>query len=644
MLGACYYPEHWPEEIWATDARRMREAGLKVIRIAEFGWARMESAPGVFHWDWLDKAIETLTAEGLQIVLGTPTAAPPRWLIDLHPEILPTDRNGNPRKFGSRRHYTVVSPALHEATRRIVAAMAERYGNHPAVTGWQVDNEFGCDDTIFAWGDVDRRHFQDWLKARYGTVDALNAAWGNEFWSMQVTRFDEVELPCGQVCAINPAAQIDYMRCRSDAFNAYFKLQADIIRAHSPGRFLTHNAMGYSHTFDHFEMGRMMDVASWDSYPLGRMEGLMVSEEERTRWARTGHPDISGLQHDHYRAVGQGRFWIMEQQPGPVNWAQWNAIPEPGMVRLWTWEALAHGAEAVVYFRWRQCPFAQEQMHSGLLRPDSEMSPGGQEAVRVAQELEALGTLPETTQALVALVFDYSAAWVLQFEPQGQDYDIRMLLIRWYEAFRKLGVDVDVVPAGASLEGYKAVIVPILPIITGAAHGAFEATQAPVLFGPRAGAKTENFAIPDTLPPGPRLQELLPLKVGEVESMRPGLEEKVSGRVHGTVRRWRENIETDLEVLSRFQTGAPALVANGNYHYLAGWPEPDLLEELARMMLAKTGVKPVDLPEQVRLRRRGDLVFAFNYGPESWTVPVAGEDLLLGTKDLAAYDVACWRE
>lgn len=644
MLGACYYPEHWPEEVWATDARRMREAGLKVIRIAEFGWARMESAPGIFHWEWLDKAIGTLAAEGLQVVLGTPTAAPPRWLIDLHPEILPVDHNGNPRKFGSRRHYTVASPALHEATRRIVTAMAERYGTHPAVTGWQVDNEFGCDDTIFAWGEVDRRHFQDWLKARYRTVEALNAAWGNEFWSMQVTRFEEVELPSGQVCAINQATQIDYMRCRSDAFMDYFKLQADIIRAHSPGRFVTHNAMGYSHTFDHFEMGRMMDVASWDSYPLGRMESLMVSEAERTRWARTGHPDISGLQHDHYRAVGQGRFWIMEQQPGPVNWAKWNAIPEPGMIRLWTWEALAHGAEAVVYFRWRQCPFAQEQMHSGLLRPDSEMSPGGREAAVVASELAALGPLPETRQAPVALVFDYSAAWVLQFEPQGQDYDIRMLLIRWYEAFRKLGVDVDVVPAGASLEGYKAVIVPVLPIVAPDALAAFDATDAPVLFGPRAGSKTENFAIPDSLPPGPLLQSLLPLKVSEVESMRPGLEEKVSGVVQGTVRRWRENIETDLEVLARFQTGSPALVANGNYHYLAGWPEPDLLEELAQMMLAKAGVKPVDLPEQVRLRRRGNLVFAFNYGPESWTVPVAGEDLLLGTKDLAAYDVACWRE
>lgn len=644
MLGACYYPEHWPEDVWATDARRMREAGLKVIRIAEFGWARMETAPGIFHWDWLDKAIETLAAEGLEIVLGTPTAAPPRWLIDLHPEILPVDRDGNVRKFGSRRHYTVVSPKLHEATRRIVTAMAERYGAHPSVIGWQVDNEFGCDDTVFAWGDVDRAHFQSWLKAKYGTPEELNRAWGNEFWSMQVTRFEEVELPAGQVCAINRATQIDYMRCRSDAFNAYFKLQADIIRAHSPGRFLTHNAMGYSHTFDHFEMGRMMDLASWDSYPLGRMESLLVSEAERTRWARTGHPDISGLQHDHYRAVGQGRFWIMEQQPGPVNWAKWNAIPEAGMIRLWTWEALAHGAEAVVYFRWRQCPFAQEQMHSGLLRPDSEMSPGGREAAIVAGELDALGSLPETTKAPVALVFDYSAAWVLQFEPQGHDYDIRMLLIRWYEAFRKLGVDVDIVPSGQPLDGYKAVVVPVLPIVSEAAHAAFATATAPVLFGPRAGSKTGNFAIPDSLPPGPLLQGLMPLKVAEVESMRPGLEEKVTGVVQGTVRRWRENIETDMQVLARFSTGAPALVAKGNHHYLAGWPEPDLLEDLARMLLAKAGISPLDLPEHVRLRRRGNLVFAFNYGPQSWTVPVSEDALLLGTRELAAYDVACWRE
>ncbi|MCY1666795.1 beta-galactosidase [Rhizobium sp. SL86] len=643
MLGVCYYPEHWPEEIWADDARRMVETGISVVRIAEFAWSRMETAPGVFDWSWLDRAVETLTSAGLKLVLGTPTAAPPRWLVDLHPEILPVDRNGQPRLFGSRRHYTPASPAFIEATRRIVTAMTERYGHHPAIIGWQVDNEFGCDDTIFSWGSLDRSQFQAWLKTRYGTIDGLNTAWGNDFWSMALTDFAQVELPARQVCDVNPAVQLDFMRCRSDLFLDYFRLQADIIRAQAPGRFVTHNFMGFSHTFDHFEMGRQMDVASWDSYPLGRVESLPFPEAERNRWARTGHPDISGLQHDLYRAVGNGRFWIMEQQPGPVNWANWNAVPERGMVRLWTWEALAHGAEAVVYFRWRQYRKAQEQMHAGLLRPDHAASQGGKEAQRVAEDLRRIGDLPATTPASVALVFDYQAAWVTQFQPQGKDFDYRMLKLRWYEAFRRLGIDVDIVEPGASLSGYRLVLVPTLPILTEAALKAFAETDALILFGPRTGSKDENFAIPQSLPPGPRLQHLMPLTVAEVESMRPGLSASVSGAVCGTVTRWRDYIETDLDILSRFADGEPALVAAGRLHYLAGWPEADLLNTLARYLLEKADLAILDLPDHIRLRRRGPLTFAFNYGPESWTVPVAAERLLLGEAELKPYDVACWR-
>ncbi|SIQ43737.1 beta-galactosidase [Rhizobium sp. RU35A] len=643
MLGVCYYPEHWPEEIWAEDARRMAEAGIGVVRIAEFAWARLEQAPGVFDWAWLDRAIEALAAQGLKLVLGTPTAAPPRWLVDLHPDILPVDRNGLPRLFGSRRHYTPASPAFIEATRRIVTAMAERYGNHPSVIGWQVDNEFGCDDTIFSWGPLDRGHFQNWLKVRYTTVDALNAAWGNDFWSMAVSDFAEVELPTRQVCDINPSVQLDFMRCRSDLFIDYFRLQAEIIRTHAPDRFVTHNFMGFSHTFDHFEMGRQMDVASWDSYPLGRIESLPFAEDERNRWARTGHPDVTALQHDLYRAVGRGRFWIMEQQPGPVNWANWNAVPERGMVRLWTWEALAHGAEAVVYFRWRQYRKAQEQMHAGLLRPDHAPSAGGKEAVRVAGELARLGDLPATTPAPVALVFDYAAAWVTQFQPQGKDFDYRILKLRWYEAFRRLGIDVDIVEPGASLAGYRLVLVPTLPILSEAALKAFEETDALILFGPRTGSKDENFAIPVSLPPGPLLQKRLPLKVAEVESMRPGLSAAVAGTVSGTVTRWREVLETDLNPLARFADGAPAMVTAGRFHYLAGWPERDLLDSVARHLLASAGLPVLDLPEHVRLRRRGDLTFAFNYGPDSFALPVAADKLLLGEPLLKGYDVACWR-
>ena len=644
LLGTCYYPEHWPQSAWADDARKMREMGIAVVRLAEFAWADLESAPGIFHFEWLDEAIATLRAEGLSVVLGTPTAAPPRWLVDLHPEILPVNRAGVTRQFGSRRHYTLASPAFIEASNRITEAMAQRYGEAEGVIGWQIDNEFGCDDTIFSWGPLDRDHFRTWLEKRYGTTDRLNEAWGNHFWSMRVERFDQVELPAGTVCDVNPAAEIDFMRCRSDLFNTYFRAQADIIRRFSGDRFVTHNFMSFSHTFDHFEMGRAMDLASWDSYPLGRVESLPFDTQEKERWARTGHPDISAMQCDLYRSVGRGRFWIMEQQPGPVNWARWNAVPERGMVRLWTLEAFAHGAEAVVYFRWRQLPQAQEQMHSGLMRPDNEISAGGHEVARLGEDLKTLGPLPPVARAPVALIFDYRAAWTTQFQPQGEDFDYRMLTLRWYEAARRLGVDVDIVAPGASLAGYSVVLVPCLPIIDRESFAALQQAEGLVLLGPRTGSRTENFAIPDGLAPGDLLRSLLPVKATEVASMRPGLAARVNGHVSGTSTHWREWLETPVEPLARFEDGTAALVANENLHYLACWPEADLLDSTYRLLFGKAGLALRELPEHVRIRRRGDMIFAFNYGPQTWEAPVAEERIILGKRLIPAFDCACWRE
>ena len=325
-------------------------------------------------------------AAGLKIVLGTPTATPPKWLMDAHPDIAPVDEEGRPRGFGSRRHYSFSSTVYWQESRRIVEIVARRYGAHPGLVGWQTDNEYGCHETVLSWGAQDLAAFQGWLRRRYQTTDQLNESWGNVFWSMEISDFSEVSLPNLTVTEANPAARLDFWRFQSDQVAAYDKMQCDIIRAHSPGRFVTHNFMGFFNDFDHWKLAENLDLASWDSYPLGFVEGFPFTEDERVRWAETSHPDIAPFHHDLYRGVGRGRFWVMEQQPGPVNWAPWNPVPKPGMVRLWTWEALAHGAEVVSYFRWRQAPFAQEQFHAGLNLPGlQELSPGGREAEQVGQ-------------------------------------------------------------------------------------------------------------------------------------------------------------------------------------------------------------------------------------------------------------------
>jgi hypothetical protein len=215
-LGVCYYPEHWPEAMWAEDAKRMAEIGISQVRIGEFAWTRIEPTPGVFEWGWLDRAIETLHQAGLHIVLGTPTATPPKWLIDAHPDILALDAHGRPRHFGSRRHYCFSSLTYRAQCARIVEALARRYGTHPGIASWQTDNEYGCHDTIISYSNAARAGFRAWLAAKYPSIQALNQAWGNVFWSMEYLSFDEIDPPVETVTEANPAHRQDWARFASD--------------------------------------------------------------------------------------------------------------------------------------------------------------------------------------------------------------------------------------------------------------------------------------------------------------------------------------------------------------------------------------------------------------------------------------------
>ncbi|WP_183864796.1 beta-galactosidase [Rhizobium sp. BK399] len=644
MLGVCYYPEHWPESWWNTDACRMKALGISFVRIGEFAWSRLEPRRGEFEFDWMERAIDALASHGLKVVLGTPTATPPKWLMDEFPEIAPIDEQGRVRGFGSRRHYTFSSQRWWEESRRIVEAVTSRFGSHPAVVGWQTDNEYGCHETILSWGLEDLKAYRKWLRLRYQSTEQLNEAWGSVFWSMEIQNFEDVSLPNLTVTEANPAARMDFWRFHSDQVAAYDSMQCEIIRKNSPGRWITHNFMGFVNDFDHWKVGDNLDLASWDSYPIGFVEKFPFSDAERTRWAETSHPDIAAFHHDLYRGVGKGRFWIMEQQPGPVNWAPWNPIPKPGMVRLWTWEGLAHGAEVVSYFRWRQAPFAQEQMHAGLNLPGlHDLSAGGTEAEKVAQEIAVVGPLGQVAKAPVAIVYDYETYFGSVIQPQGKDFRFEELAFRWYEAVRRLGLDVDFVRPGESLVGYKIVLVPCLMHVSDAAESAFDNADGQVLFGPRSGSRTREFKIPANLPPGP-LASLVGAAVLQVSSLRPGLTYNVEGSASGSAQRWKEQLacSPDTEVLSRFSDGDAALTRNGNYHYLSCWPDEQLLSEVVLLLAGKANVQTFELPESIRMRRRGEVTFAFNYGSETWNLPFEGE-FILGGKAVLPQSLAAYR-
>jgi len=338
QLGVCYYPEQWPSSKWHPDAQRMVELGIRVVRIGEFAWSRIEPAPARFDWSWLDEAITVLADAGLKLVLGTPTAAPPRWLIAQHPDILPCDAHGQPKAFGSRRHYSFSSEPFLEASRRIVAALGGRYGAHESLMAWQLDNEYGCHDTVLSYDPAALRAFRSWLARRYDDVRTLNDAWGNVFWSAEYASFDEIGFPTGMPAQINPIHALDFRRFASDEVRRYNRMQVDILRELSPGRPVLTNFMSQFTEFDHHALAADLDLATWDSYPLGALErqrqsampnagaGCVLATGPCCIYSRPGPQPRA-------RAVlGDGTAG----RPGELGVQQSGSAA--GIVRAWTWK------------------------------------------------------------------------------------------------------------------------------------------------------------------------------------------------------------------------------------------------------------------------------------------------------------------
>lgn len=654
-LGVCYYPEHWPESRWQQDAKDMQNIGIEYVRVGEFSWSKIEKEPGEITWDWLDKSLDILHQAGLKVILGTPTATPPKWLVDKYPHMLARDEQGKIRGFGSRRHYTFASLQYRQECARIVTMMAERYGQHPAVVAWQTDNEYGCHDTVLSYGHADLMAFRLWLQQKYGTIDALNQSWGNIFWSMEYRTFDEIELPNLTVTEANPSHRLDFQRCCSDQVVAYNKLQVDILRQYSSGRDLVHNYMGFFTAFDHHKVAQDLDVASWDTYPLGFLDQEAIyTQEEKRDYLRTGHPDFGAFHHDLYRGC-TGRLWIMEQQPGPVNWAPHNPTPADGAVRLWTWEAFSHGAELVSYFRFRQAPFAQEQMHTALLRPDASMAEAANEARQVKNEVtrlaEKLGLSAAELEALpssgeVALMFDYDACWALDIQPQSQTYRYLFWSYRIYEALRELGLSVDIVSPQADLSAYKLLVLPSQIHVSANLATKLQAFAGVLLLGPRTASKTESYQIPLDQA-STSLSDLLAVQVERVDALPDHTQPAVNGRWgEGKLKHWHEQLATDLPVQLQDESGSPVLVGKDNTFYLGSCLSSSLLKTSMAKLAQLAELEINYLPQGVRLRERGRVLFAFNYSQHTkyFSPEFAGKsyELVIGSKEIPAAGVSIW--
>ncbi len=575
LTGCAYYPEHWPQARWAEDARLMREAGIRVVRLAEFAWDKMEPESGVYDFEWLDEAITILSNAGLQIVLCTPTATPPPWLTHQNPDICRVRIDGVRVSPGGRRHACANVPSYQDNSRRIVAIFAERYGQHPAVIGWQIDNEFGCGETTRCYCQHCRQNFQHWLKERYSNLDSLNAAWGTQFWGMTYHAWSHIPIPGITTEPQNPSMRLDYRRFASNSWVQFQRMQIDILRQQSPDRWITHNFMVRHWSLDYWELAKDLDFVSYDNYPHALRDPAEVA-----------------MNLDLMRSFKRRSFWIMEQQPGRVNWHPYNPPVPAGQIRLWSHQAAAHGASGIVYFRYRACHFGQEQYHAGLLGWDGKQQAAYHEAKQVAQEFAQLPPLTRPP-AKVGIVFDYNDLWSIELEPVHEDFSYWNLVYDIYCAFWKTNILVDFLPRGVELNGYDTVVIPAAILIHSDEASRWKdwvAQGGRLIVTCRTGVRTQNNTTSDESLPA-KLVDLVGARVNRFMTVppehytawdRPGTQIVAKDEaVTFDYRIWAEILETEqadvlFTYLDGLWSGHPAItrhtIGNGEVVYIGCWP------------------------------------------------------------------------
>ena len=516
-FGVDYYPEHWPEERWAEDARLMQEIGVNTVRLAEFAWARLEPSEGCFDFAWLDRATDVLAERGIRIILGTPTASAPPWLMGKDETLFLVREDGVRLPYGHRREYCPSHPLYHDHTKVIVTAMAERYQDHPSVVGWQVDNEFG--DRCYC--DICKERFQKWLRDKYGTLDALNEAWGTVFWSHVYSDWSQVPVPLSTAPSHNPGLALDFKRFASDVYVNYQKLQLDILRETCPEHFITHNFMGFGFDqLNYFDLAKDLDLVTWDNYPRGFWDVREGVNESNL-----------ALSHATMRGLKDQPFWLMEQQSGPGGWDILSVTPRPGELRLWAYQGVAHGADGMIFFRWRTARFGAEEYWHGLLNHDGTKGRRFEEIKKVGLELKRIGDeiLASKGNAEVAMLLDYDTRFAFQVQANTPQFSYPEHFATLYEAFHRVNVPVDIVPPDADFSRYKLVIAPalyVLPEILAERLKTFTEAGGTLLTTLRSGVKDETNAVVNMPLPG-LLAELCGITIQDYDALPEGMTQKL---------------------------------------------------------------------------------------------------------------------
>lgn len=655
-LGVCYYPEHWPESMWEDDYRRMRELGFTIIRMGEFAWSIFEPAEGEFQFGLFDRAIDLAHKYGLQVVLGTPTATPPAWLTEKYPEVLNVTYEGVTLQHGMRRHYNYSSPKYRELCARITEQMAIHYANHPGVVGWQIDNELNCEIGEF-YSESDHKAFRKWLQQKYVTLDNLNEAWGAVFWNQTYSDWSQVYLPRPTPVSKqpNPHQALDEKRFISDNTISFAKNQADILRKLAPKQWVTTNGL-FGHLDSHEMTDELLDFFSYDSYP--QFSSISNDPNEQNPLNDRGW----GLSLSVIRSISPN-FCIMEQQSGPGGWVNRMDMPspKPGQMRLWTYQSIAHGADMVLYFRWRTATMGNEIYWHGINDYHNQPNRRVREAGQIGQELAAAGQalIGTRNQANVAIVRDYDNEWDGEYDVWHGPFMWKSNK-EWYKALQRKHIPNDVLylrkkTTLEELARYDVLIYPHPAIMTDETASLLDAyvqQGGKLIFGCRTGYKDDRGQCYMRPFPG-AAKDLCGITVEEFTMVKgnrlpttiswPGATEVVTGAddFNDILRIEDASVEVMAVYASDYYAGKPAVTRNRRGKGEVWYYGAVFNEQAASVIIDQIGLQSpvewIELPEEVELQIRSgassSYTFLLNYSetPASIHLHETKTDLLSGT-------------
>lgn len=635
-IGADYYPEHWSKENWPQYAKWMKQGGFNVVRLAEFAWAFMEPEEGRFDFSLFDEALAGLAKQGISAILCTPTAVMPAWCARKYPETLLMEPNGERMVWGVRKNNCFSSGAYRLLSERITRAMAEHFKDTPNVIGWQTDNEFGGHSYCHCHSC--RQDFQDWLRRKYGTIEKLNRAWGSHFWGHLYYRWDEIHIPVG-IDGHNPSQCLDYQRFFSHQNVQFQHDQVVILRDVCPKHFVTHNFMGLFQELDYFDLAKELDFVSWDNYPVGGKPGMMYD---------------ASMGGDLMRGLKSKNFWVMEMSAGPAGWGSFGRNPRPGEMDLISLHQVAHGADGLVWFRWRTCTAGREQYWHGLLGHDGQPQRRYREAAATAKRFHKLAPYlaGTTVKSEVAMIYDYDSLWALRIQPGYPNNHLHDALRRYYQALLRAGVNVDMIQATADLSKYKVVIAPDLNVMPDAVAknlDAFVKAGGVLVTDCRTGVKDEtNLCHARTLPG--LLSKALGIRIEEYESLSEtypvtGFPESNASFTADKYADWITPVTAEkLAGYTQWHLASFAAITRNRYGKGIGYylgtviQEPAFFDAYVKAILADAKVKPVIHPPagvevSIRQGKGKKLVFIMNHTDEEKTVPVPkGKKELLSGK------------